>query len=163
MVAAALLLATSCRTVGTTVPTAKSLTQHADIIEAVFQYQISEATNRPSSVVKTCYLSLHGKDPPVEFLNRFQRNGVPVKPVSEARVDADGIFDEQNGILLIVAEIRRVDKDLADVRGGHTSGKLTGSTGHYRVVRKSGKWRVTHYSERAISRRTRFPNYSDCG
>jgi hypothetical protein len=133
---------------------AKGLSQlDADIVEAVFLYQIDAITNKGSGDIRKCYLSIAREDPPSWFMSRFDSLTVPVRPRSEVLRTRDGVFKEQYGILLKVSRIRRISKEVADVYGGHASGPLAGSSGWFRVIRRSGKWVVNRYRVTGIALR----------
>lgn len=128
--------------------------EELDILEAVFRFQIGRGA--PDTYPKRFLLSLSGgkgpwKDPPAEFLARFRENVPSVEPISAAgpRVGVGVHEGGPPGIILKLAEFRRLDRDTAEVYGDYYS-HLRASADTYLVERRAGAWVVVKDGMRGV-------------
>ena len=128
--------------------------EELDILETVFRFQLGRDTSGEHP--ERFLLSLWGekdpwKDPPTEFLARFQGNVPPVEPISVAgpHVTVCVHGGETSGIILHLLKIRRLDKDTAEVDGDYYSA-LRASGDTYRVERRAAAWMVVKDGMRCI-------------
>lgn len=106
----------------------------ADIQEAVFRHQFKKNFSAVQQKAKAYFLSIDGKDPKPDFLKRFEEHKPSVRPGSQ--------FKEREGLWFRITEIKWIDDNTVEVRGGYYEHGTSASRNLYRVVRKSGKWRV---------------------
>jgi hypothetical protein len=135
--AAAILLAFSLLAAGCASTRAKSPQPSprdaglADVLEAVFRYQIGQ-----NSAASRYCLELAGTSPDASLLRRFEGNQPPVLSVDQCK--------SQPGpsLYLRLTKIQWVVDDEAWVRGAISDGSPTSPIVAYRVVRKKGTWTV---------------------
>lgn len=103
----------------------------ADVLEAVFRYQIGQN----ASAGRYC-LELAGTSPDPLLLRRFEGSQPPVLSVDQCK--------SQPGpsLYLRLTKIQWVVDDEAWVRGAVSDGSPTSPIVAYRVVRKKGTWTV---------------------
>lgn len=115
-------------------PTVQLSAEQMDIYEAVLRHQIfnSAAGGRGTSVA---FVKILGKDPPIEFIERFRGHHPAVEPLSKykrARVPK---------VQYILNEIKR-NGESATVEGGYFEGDLSSSGNTYHMSLKNRKWTV---------------------
>lgn len=100
----------------------------ADVLEAVFRYQIGQN----ASAGRYC-LELAGTSPDASLLRRFESNQPPVLSVDQCKSQLGP------GLYLRLTKIQWVVDDEAWVRGAVSDGSPTSPIVAYRVVREKGK------------------------
>jgi hypothetical protein len=123
--------------------------EEADIYEAIFRYQFKHEFSNSiegDQSVGGCFLLIRGRDPPDEFLARFDGYSPPVKKGSRYVPDA--------GVQFCAERITWVDDSTTIVEGGHFESSYhwprrnlisPGSTWAkrlYYLVRNNSKWDV---------------------
>lgn len=104
----------------------------ADVLEAVFRYQIGQN----ASASRYC-LELAGTSPDPSLLRRFEGNQPPVLSLDQCKS-----LPEQKSLYLRLTKIQFVVDDEAWVRGAVSDGSPTSPIVAYRAVRKKGTWTV---------------------
>lgn len=132
-----------CRTVGKSIPDIK-----LDIAEAVFRYYFSRHNYEEKDFV--FFLSIDGKDPSAEFMKRFEKDPLTIKPFSQCIEEkyqpCKDIATGNRGIRLGVGSINFV---LLDNNIGATvyyviDGGFTVFSSYNLILRyANGKWSVT--------------------
>ncbi len=96
---------------------------------------------------KVFFVSLNGKDPSDEFINRFRDVPRSIRKVSSAERSKSGRrpLDKTThltGIVFDAEDLRWLDKDSAEVKGGYYCGGLCASGITFTVRRENGEWVV---------------------
>jgi len=124
--------------------------QEDDIREAVFRHKM-KALSAP------VYLAIDGKDPDVQFMQRFVGNTPAVKRWSEGYYEKQPFpgwwRDRQSrkkGTQLFVNQIHWISPSRVEVPGGAYCGGLCGDFGVFRLEGKGGRWVVEEYKIDAI-------------
>lgn len=102
------------------------------VYEAVLRHQVQRwrVAQRPDAV---CYVWIDGKDPSPAFLEQLGGDRPALAAGSQA--------PKGKGLHLHVEELKWLDDDTAELKGGFSDGK-DGSQNRYRVVRRDGHWVV---------------------
>jgi hypothetical protein len=108
--------------------------RNLSIYEAVFRHQFESNSSGMKSAAPAYFLSIEGRDPPADLLNRFAGNQPPVRPGSEYQMGL--------GLLFHVDGIREIDPATIEVDGGYHEAELSSSGNTYRVQRRGGSWIV---------------------
>ena len=117
---------------------------NAGIVEAVFRYQITRCAENIS--VAVFHLSIYGKDPSEEFMERFADDVVPVKKKSAlGKFQATNEYiDKESGkfaVLLSIDKLRLMEENRAEVAG--SCGYSGGTRGYkYSLVKEEKGWIV---------------------
>jgi hypothetical protein len=140
------------------------LADEQDIYAAVIRHQMqnwvsrgdkSEAETKTTSDrsiakrlnFKIFFVSINGKDPSDEFINRFQDIPRSIRKLSSvehsktARTPLDKTT-HLTGIIFDVEKLRWLDRDSAEVNGGYYCGGLCAAGITFTVRRENGKWVV---------------------
>jgi hypothetical protein len=110
-------------------------TQALNIAETTFRYQFGHNESGQQQKAPAYFLSLFGKDPTPEFLDRFKNNKPPVQKGSQ--------FAIGKGLKFRVDSIKRVSGTKVEVIGGYEEAGLSASLNSYFVELRNDKWIVT--------------------
>ena len=108
-------------------------TEILDLFEAFFRHFMPEKRyERPKGYVHTYYLEIAGKNPPSDFLDRFNGYFYPVKNGSE--------FIKGRSVLLQIHSYKWVNANTVEVIGGHYLGELGSFSAPHIWEKENGKW-----------------------
>jgi hypothetical protein len=113
-----------------------------EISETIFRYCI-----RQHGSTGIFFLSIDGKDPTNEFMERFS-GPLLVKKVSGSHVTDGWLRDRTTGkraMLLSLGGVRRLGPNVFEVKGGSYCGARCADGGVYRVAKRNGHWLVEQY------------------
>ncbi len=114
-----------------------------DIYEAVFRHQFKKNHSSLKAKAEAYCLAINDKDPPAEFLKRFEGHEPQIRPKSEFKVRESLVFN--------VHTPKWINDNTVEVSGGYYEDVKSASTNQYRVVRKGGKWVVENDKLTSIS------------
>ena len=120
--------------------------------EAVFRYQFEHNASVQQKRAEVFFLAFgdpHDKpaiDPSDEFTARFTGRTPRIAKYSEAvRTDSGWVADKQTkegGVIFFVHDVRIIDRNTAEAKGGYHEGKLSASGDTYYLKRGWRGWRV---------------------
>jgi hypothetical protein len=130
------LFAVSCAKQASNGPAAQS-EDAFDVYEAVFRYRLQKHLGDVKPADVKVYLSVDGKDPPAELLQRLRKDWPNLKPVSEE--------PKEKGYLLYVEGLKWGTRDAVDLKAGYWFPTKVAGQGYFadhHVIREKGRWVV---------------------
>jgi len=124
-----------------------STLQEQEIIETVFHYQMQHCYQNVSR--KVYFLTDRKVDPRDPLMERFRPYGNLVRKRSEL----GEFLHEKSDELPVLLSIRRIEPEsdvTINVFGSCGTGPFEGASYLYRVVRRSGSWRITKQKLRGV-------------
>jgi hypothetical protein len=112
-----------------------------DVHEAVFRFRLQK---QPADIV--AYLSVDGKDPPADLLNRLRKDWPNLKPVSET--------PKGKGFSIHAEGLKWTGRGTAVLKAGHwipTKYAGEGYTADHHLVRDGGRWFVEKVTNETMS------------
>jgi len=134
---------------------ARRLEMELDIREAVFRHLFQNNASGSGTNVDYFFLafgSQHSKkkdprDPPPEFLTRFDGHDPLVEPLSEASFDSTGASpfhrrDGGDGLIFYTGEVQWLNASTVEISGTYYEANLSAGGTTYRVSLQEGVWVV---------------------
>ncbi len=136
-----------------------------NIREAVFRYQFEHNASGWMNCDTIIYFLSVGtqgyypgrwndRDPGNEFLNRFEKNNLLVKPFTECKFFKNKVIDKKTGAVGIIfraGKIKWISNDKVEVEDGYRAGNISNSENTYYLSRENALWKVTKDLSRGIS------------
>ena len=132
-------------------PSGSRAEQEADIQEAVLLHLIAPSSSNKSSPI---FISVNRSDPTPQFLQRFAKHQLNVKPESQSSWANGRVIDSSTGLGSVIYDVRQMkwtDAQSVEVYGGWISANLSAMTCEYLVIWDGNKWRVKENGTCAIS------------
>jgi hypothetical protein len=117
-----------------------------DIAEAVFAYQLTSQRPPPERERIICFVSVHTKeDPSATLLERLNKKGFQVRPISQSLMKDGRIQDKASGaagLWLSVYDVECISADNCKSKGSIQSDRDNLLGWKYQLIKENGKWKV---------------------
>lgn len=123
----------------TELPFAELPKEQQEMYLAVIEHMLARCSKSSEQVC----LSIDGKDPPKDILNRFAQKGRPIEPASHHKNDI--------GVICAVYGIEFDSSSKARIAAGYWRGSLAAEDGEFMIVKRRGTWRVVSWRITTVS------------